>query len=333
MPTIDTPFLFDGLLVLIVLLFVPFGVRRGVAKEGFVSGGLLLGSLLAAAWAAEWADDLGGIYDLGQATSRLIIAVGFLAAGVLLLGYGGGAALGRIRQGILARIAGGLLAAVNATVLLGFLLAQIETYLVATGDAALLDDGVLAETLLREFDWVLLGAAGILAGLVLLGLVTTGIRDRRRPRRQLDPEETPPIAPRHRPVRLARDADAGKEEPGPLPEPRPGRFGGTGFGPVGSPAAHGAGGAYDRRYTDPTGSWPSPPPPADGGQTNGHGSSPSGMNDWSTHAGPIADPNSPLRPSADETFSRPERRCPSCQAVVGGNDVFCADCGLTLSSP
>ena len=47
MPQIDTPILLDILLGLVILLFVPFGIRRGVAKEAMVSAGVLLGATLA----------------------------------------------------------------------------------------------------------------------------------------------------------------------------------------------------------------------------------------------------------------------------------------------
>jgi uncharacterized membrane protein required for colicin V production len=53
-PQIDTPLLLDILLGLVILLFVPFGIRRGVAKEAMVSAGVLLGATLAErGWRAD----------------------------------------------------------------------------------------------------------------------------------------------------------------------------------------------------------------------------------------------------------------------------------------
>ena len=96
---IDTPFLLDILLGLVVLLFIPFGIRRGVAKEAMVSAGILLGATLAdrfgAAWGAVLASRFGWSRD---ATFRASAAS---LRGHLLLGYGGGAALGPSRPGTL----------------------------------------------------------------------------------------------------------------------------------------------------------------------------------------------------------------------------------------
>ena len=52
-PQIDTPLLLDILLGLVILLFVPFGIRRGVAKEAMVSAGVLLGATLAERFGAK----------------------------------------------------------------------------------------------------------------------------------------------------------------------------------------------------------------------------------------------------------------------------------------
>ena len=77
----------------------------------------------------------------------------------MLLGYGGGAALGRTRQGVLAHLAGGVLAALNGGLLVALLLADVERYLPPWNE---LDDGMVSRYLLRETDRLLLGRGGIL---------------------------------------------------------------------------------------------------------------------------------------------------------------------------
>ncbi len=89
--------------------------------------------------------------------ARFVVSASMLLAGVFLLGYGAGAALGVMRIGTLSRLAGGLLAAFNAALLLSYLLRWIDEFL--AGGAAL-DDGIISEALLRRSDSLLLGAAG-----------------------------------------------------------------------------------------------------------------------------------------------------------------------------
>lgn len=332
MPTLDTPSLFDGLLMLIVLLFVPFGVRRGVAKEGFVSAGILLGAAIAATWSQVWAADLRGQFDLSRAATEFTIAVGCLAVGVLVLGYGSGAALGRLRQGVMARIAGGILAAANGAVLLALLLAAIEDYLAASDDAAALDDGIISAALLRDFDWVLLGAAGVAIGLVLLGLIITPFRNRRAPVQPVDASvPMTGVGPRHRPVRMARDADAGKHEPLDAPAPRPGRFSGGSLNAAGAGIGYAKGDPVAPGPHHSLGSWPRPVNALDGAETNGHAPAPLGSEAWPTETAPVADAANVYGRPVDDSRSAP-RRCPACGASIGDNDIFCADCGLTLAS-
>lgn len=336
MPQIDTPLLLDILLGLIILLFVPFGIRRGVAKEVMVSAGVLLGATLAARFGGSWGGELTSRFGLDQGTATFAASAGLLLACTFLLGYGGGAAFGRSRPSTASRLAGGLLAAFNAAFLLSTLFGWIDQYL---QQGAALDDGIVGEALLRRADLLLLGAAGVLLALTVLGWIVNASRSRRQPR-ESDSSLMGGIPPRQRPVRMANDADAGKYEPGREPASRSGRFGqgieATSPLPVGS------------TYTEE-------PWPRDGqatAATNGHSrasqvegtrqsglDAPSSRNDetvwspWSAAAG-------------DETVARTEaarpwpvtsaggvtddERCAVCRARVGPREVFCPECGATL---
>lgn len=348
MPTIDTDLLLDVLLGLIVLLFVPFGVRRGVAKEAMVSAGVLLGAVVADRWADRGGDELAGRFSFSVDTARFVVAVASLAVGAVVLGYGGGAALGRLRQGVLARLAGGLLAALNGALILAYVLAFIQRFLRPGRDVGAIDDGVVGRFLLREFDRFLLAAAAALAVAVVLGLIVTGFRRRNEPL-VLPGADNPGIPPRQRPVRFPRGGDAGKYEPDADPPPpgpasRPGRFGG-GASSLGQTRP-----ILDRpepwRGDEPeTGaSWPRPRATLEvGGATNGHAAEPAGATDWLRRGSgtlhfdrpSTGDPTlggdgvarPPTEPVAGETG---ERRCPTCGAPLGRQDVFCAECGTTL---
>lgn len=337
MPQIDTPLLLDILLGLVVLLFVPFGIRRGVAKEAMVSAGLLFGAILAGRFADSWGTELAARFAMDPGVARFVVSASMLLAGVFLLGYGAGAALGVMRIGTLSRLAGGLLAAFNAALLLSYLLRWIDEFL--AGGAAL-DDGIVSEALLRRSDSLLLGAAGILLALTILGWIVSATRARRQPR-EVDSAALAGIPARQRPVRVAPTADAGKYEPDVGPAARSGRFG-PGLNattPLSSGVAH-------------TGQSPW----SGDGQTmlatNGHGGA-AQLDDVRQRGGVDAQPQldetvwSAWRADASaESYARSEstnewpvapalgvtddERCAVCHARVGSRDVFCPECGATL---
>jgi uncharacterized membrane protein required for colicin V production len=329
--------LLDILLGLVVLLFVPFGIRRGVAKEAMVSAGLLLGAILAGRYAESWGAELAIRFAMDPGVARFVVSVAFLLAGVFLLGYGAGAALGVMRVGTLSRLAGGLLAAFNAALFLSYVMRWIDQYLAA---GAALDDGIIGEALLRRSDSLLLGAAVVLLVLTMLGWIVNAMRARRQPR-ELNGTAQSSVSSRQRPVRVAPAADAGKYEPGIEPAARSGRFA-TGIDattPLSSGAPH-----------------TSQSPWSGEGQTllasNGHGGAaqigsarqraveaPQPQLDdtvwsaWNADGGeePYArtEPTSqwPVAPSLGVTD---DERCAVCHARVGSRDVFCPECGATL---
>ncbi len=336
MPQIDTPLLLDILLGLVILLFVPFGIRRGVAKEAIVSAGILLGANLAERFGQPWGAELATRFNLDQNVSTFAASTGLLVACTFLLGYGGGAALGRSRPSTVSRLAGGLLAAFNAALLLSYLFRWIDEIL-QQGTA--LDDGIVSEGLLRRADLLLLGAAGVLLALTVLGWIVNASRARRQPR-ELDRANMSAIPPRQRPVRMAAAGEAGKYEPGQEPASRSGRFGqgleATSPLPAGSVYSEPAPWAGEGRA---------------GLTNNGHGRD---IHFDSTQQR-VADPTrgqadetvwSAWSPTGDETIARSEpvsrwpvtpsvgvtddERCAVCRARVSPRDVFCPECGATL---
>ena len=337
MPQIDTPLLLDILLGLVILLFVPFGIRRGVAKEAMVSAGVLLGAALAERFGAAWGAELSSRFGLEQGTATFAASAALLLACTFLLGYGAGAALGRSRPGTASRLAGGLLAAFNAAFLLSTLFGWIDNYL---KQGASLDDGIVAEALLRRADLLLLGAAGVLMVLTVLGWIVNASRSRRQPR-EGDGSLMGGIPPRQRPVRMANAADAGKYEPGLEPVSRSGRFGqgleATSPLPVGSTYAEAEQWSRDGQPTH---------------VNNGHSrtsqverpgqralDAPHAQSDetvWSPWSAAAADETVAKTESAGPwpvTSSlgvTDDDRCAVCRARVGPRDVFCPECGATL---
>jgi uncharacterized membrane protein required for colicin V production len=336
-PQIDTPLMLDILLGLVILLFVPFGIRRGVAKEAMVSAGLLLGAILAGRFAESWGAELASRFAMDPGVARFVVSVALLLAGVFLLGYGAGAALGVMRVGTLSRLAGGLLAAFNAALFLSYVLRWIDEYLAA---GAALDDGFIGEALLRRSDSLLLGAATVLLALTILGWIVNATRARRQPR-ELNGAGQSGIPARQRPVRVAPAADAGKYEPGIEPAARSGRFapGIDATTPLSSGAPHAnqspwAGEGNTLLASNGHGGAAQ----LDGTRQQAVGAPQPHLDDtvwsaWSAEGGdePYArmEPASqwPVAPSLGVTD---DERCAVCHARVGSRDVFCPECGATL---
>jgi hypothetical protein len=324
------------LLGLVVLLFVPFGVRRGVAKEAMVSAGILLGAVLAGRFNEAWGAELAARFALDPGAARFAVSAALLLAGAFLLGYGGGAALGVMRVGMFARLTGGLLAAFNAALLLSYLLRWIDEFLAA---GAALDDGIVGEALLRRSDGLLLGAAGVLLVVTILSWIINATRARRQPR-DLNGAEYAGIPVRQRPVRVAAEPDTGKYEPGAAPAPRSGRFGSgldatapfpSGASAVGRAAwapesstllaanghNHGKSEGARQRSVDPSQSR----------------SDDTVWSAWSaeanteSYAGSESVGQWPVTSSLGVTANE---RCAVCHARVGSRDVFCPECGATL---
>ncbi len=336
-PQVDTPLLLDVLLGLIVLLFVPFGIRRGVAKESMVSAGILLGATLAERFGDQWGQALSRRFSLDSSTSTFAASTILLLAGAFLLGYGGGAALGATRPGMLSRLTGGLLAAFNGAFLVSYLLLWVEIFL---RPSAPLDRGIVSQALLRQTDQLLLYAAGVLLVLTVIGWIVNAARSRRQPH-ALEGAMQPTAYARQRPVGGAASRESGKYEPGTEPGVPSGRFGAAVdatsplaatdiFGQRGSRTSSDfAGAASNGHARTPTGD-----------QTNPYSVDATGLESdqtvWTAWSSPgtanrvsAGEPSNqwPVAPSIGVTG---DERCAVCRARVGPRDVFCPECGATL---
>jgi uncharacterized membrane protein required for colicin V production len=313
-PELTTQLLLDGLLVFIILLFVPFGIRRGVAREAVVSAGVLLGALVAGAWAAPGAAWLSQVFGVEPETGGFVAALAALLAGTFLLGYGAGGVVAGGRPGVSGRLAGALLAALNGALFLSYLLQFIETYL-RPGDG--LDDGIVVNVLLRRFDELVLAAGAAMLLCTIVGWITRAAR-----RERVVPEAA--LAPaRTRPVRVADEADAGKYEPTGVPT-----------SPRASPVVY----ETAPLPAEPADPWRRPTP------TNGHaavpteaawrdgatavgGSAPGGA--W-TSWGQTGDPARRFAAGGGGDPASDRRQCPTCGAVAGPHDVYCPQCGKSM---
>jgi hypothetical protein len=316
MPQIDTPLLLDVLLGLVILLFVPFGIRRGVAREAMVSAGIFLGATLAERWAPSWSLWLGERFGLSAGTASFVVSAGLLFGGAFVLGYGGGAALGASRLGVLSRLVGGLLAAFNAALILSYLLAWVERDL---GQGGSLDEGYLSPWLLQRTSDLLLAAAGVLVVLTVLSWIVNLFRSQRQPHRdevyaaRATRPSAAPLAPESEKYEPADNiARSGRFAPGlDATSPLSATAAGAPWAPGGGRTVNGNGRETQVATT------------ASGDET--------GWAAWDPNSGRA--PNSGARvewPVASAAGVTPDERCAVCHARVGPRDVFCPECGATL---
>jgi uncharacterized membrane protein required for colicin V production len=334
-PRIDTPLLLDILLGLVIILFVPFGIRRGAAKEVMVSAGILLGATLAERFGGAWGSELSQRTGIEANAATFAVSAAILFAGTFLLGYGGGAALGKVRSGTLSRLAGGLLAAFNAALLLSYLLSWINAYL---GQDRALDQGILSRSLLEDADRLLLAAAAVLLALTILGWIVNALRSRRQPRQ--DNAFLGAMPPRQRPVRVAYAGDAGKQEPESEAVSPSGRFAPG----IDATTPLSVGSSYNRQEV-----WAPDVPPKPVSNGNGRSlpadevrrsaaslQSASDETVWSAwSAQPRDEPTARFEtagqwPVGSTAGTTDDERCGVCRARVGSRDVFCPECGATL---
>lgn len=325
MPQIDTPLLLDVLLGLVVLLFIPFGVRRGVAKEAMVSAAILLGALLAARFGEAWAPTVSSWTGLDLSSSTFATSLALLLGTPVLLGYGGGIALGPTRPGVLSRLTGGLLAAVNGVFLLSTILSWIDRDLRAS---APLDEGVVSDILIRQSDQILLIVTLGLIVITMLGWCVRAVRARREPSRS-DVAAGAPM--RQRPVGAGSGADFGKHEPLRDQGAPTGRFAPSLDTTSPLPAAGAAIWSSRNIESSANGQSAAHHAGATRSQANGMPAASDDQTVWMAWSGASeAGRSSAPWPVTSARGVTDDERCAVCRAQVGSRDVFCPECGATL---
>jgi hypothetical protein len=210
----DDKMLLDALFVAIAVLCLPIGYGRGLPRELFVTGGLLLGVALSNAWARPWGADLADFLDIDVETGQFVVSMLFICGTTIVCGYGGAAAANLDRPRRWSRLAGAAMAVCNGALITGVVLRDIARFLTDEGTIQRIEDSEIGRILLRDFGWVLIGAAGLLFAFMIGSVLT---RDRSAP--AVATVATPWVAPapleetKGRRPRLGWGRDDGKVEP------------------------------------------------------------------------------------------------------------------------
>lgn len=298
----STSLILDVSFGLLALLFLPIGYRRGVQREVFVTAGVLAGAQLSASWARPWGSDVADAIDVRTGIGAFAVSAAFIVGAAVVLGYGGSGAANPRDPGRWGRAVGALLAVANGTLVAAYLLRDIERFLADAATERALARSRVADVLLRQFGWVVVGMAAL--GALAVAVVLLRRRDSAV---TLAPAvsaawDPPPLATSPRKPRLGWGTDEGKVEPARRAfDSASGRFAAD------APSLH---------ATMPMA--PVAPPPDRAGNWRGDRSewmeiAPRDPNGWAPRA---ADPPVPTGP-----------RCAGCGEALTPEDMFCPRCG------
>ena len=216
----------DLLIGLILVLFVPLGVWRGLLREALTTGGILLAAVVAGDWAPVWGPALTAQTGLTRPLALFLVAISLFLGVVLVIGYGSALLLPARAPGRWGRAAGGPLGLVNAALIVGYTLRFLQIHLY--GNAP---DSAIAQSSAAWFLANLVAVVFLLPVLVLTPaiIVAAGVRlvRRRRGYAAVGAAATTAVLPAladtaaTRPIqRPAGVADTGSP-PSPLQVPRP----------------------------------------------------------------------------------------------------------------
>lgn len=208
----------DTLLVLILLLLIPLGFRRGGLREVCSAAGLLLGLLIANEWAARWGTWIAERTGIWEDGSQFVVAVALMTAVTIVVGYGAGAAFS-YRPGPGGRMYGALIALLIGAVFLGAIINFVARFLSDGSYPAVVQDGYLARALSIGLDWVLLAVGLIVVLATLFGMI---VRERDTDGYEIPTAHATPVDDQmtmaHRPA-IVRESPPDKIEPVPSTQP------------------------------------------------------------------------------------------------------------------
>ena len=210
MERLDTPFVLDAVLLLVLLLASIGGLWRGIRREIYVSVGLLLGYALSGSWADPWADDLRDVWSLSADRAHFLVAAAFVVVPMLVAGTLGPRAAEHAPPDFAGRVGGALLAIVNVAVAATLIGRWARQDLLGRSDERDVAATRIVGRLTDELGLVLLGAAA--AGLVLL-LGSLVVQGRRRAQFRRAAPIRPADARVHRREQTALAPEAEKVEP------------------------------------------------------------------------------------------------------------------------
>ena len=169
----------DLLIGLILVLFVPLGVWRGLLREALTTGGILLAAVVAGDWAPVWGPALTAQTGLTRPLAFFLVAISLFLGVVLVIGYGSALLLPTRAPGRWGRAAAGPLGLVNAALIVGYTLHFLQIHLYGNAPDSAIAQSSAAWFLANLVAVVFLLPVLVLTPAIVVAAIVRLIRSRR----------------------------------------------------------------------------------------------------------------------------------------------------------
>lgn len=160
----------DTVIIAAVAVFAAIGFIRGVQREVFATAAILGGWAMASSWTDRWAGDLADLIQVTDKTAGFIVTTALVLGALVILGWGGGSAVGAYANGSGQRLAGAALGGINAVLLANYAITTFSDYLADVSDIRVIDESRIAKLVRDDYNYLLAGGMGIALLLTVLAL-------------------------------------------------------------------------------------------------------------------------------------------------------------------
>lgn len=162
--------LLDAAIVAAVAVFATIGFIRGVQREVFATAAILGGWAMASSWTDRWQGDLSDLIQVTDKTAGFIVTTALVFGSLVVLGWGGGSAVGAYASGAGQRLAGAALGGINAVLLASYGITTFTTYLSDISSRRVINDSRIARMVRDDYNYALAGGMAIAVFLTILAL-------------------------------------------------------------------------------------------------------------------------------------------------------------------
>jgi uncharacterized membrane protein required for colicin V production len=160
----------DAVIVAAVAVFAAIGFIRGVQREVFATAAILGGWAMASSWTDRWESDLADLIQISDKTAGFIVTTALVLGSLIILGWGGGSAVGAYASGAGQRFAGAALGGINAVLLASYGITTFTKYLSDVSSRRIIDDSRIARLVRDDYNYALAGGMAIALFLTILAL-------------------------------------------------------------------------------------------------------------------------------------------------------------------
>jgi hypothetical protein len=125
---------------------------------------------MASSWTDRWQGDFADLIRISDKTAGFIVTTALVLGALVILGWGGGSAVGAPASGPGQRFAGAALGGVNAVLLASYGITTFTTYLSDVSSRRIINDSRIARLVRDDYNYALAGGMAIALVLTVLAL-------------------------------------------------------------------------------------------------------------------------------------------------------------------